>query len=94
LELEVITPQFFELTPNGPKQISFYAKKARGAMARFVVENRIDKTDDLIEFNLAGYSFQKDGSTRVSPVFRKKNQLVFLGVTSILKMLIRRSISL
>jgi len=29
LELEVITPQFFELTPNGPKQISFYAKKKK-----------------------------------------------------------------
>ena len=59
LELEVITPQFFELTPNGPKQISFYAKKARGAMARYVVENRIDKAEDLIDFDLAGYSFQK-----------------------------------
>ena len=73
LELEVITPQFFELTPNGPKQISFYAKKARGAMARYVVENRIDKAEDLIDFDLAGYSFQKNGSSRFSPAFFRKN---------------------
>jgi hypothetical protein len=73
LELEVITPQFFELTPNGPKQISFYAKKARGAMARYVVENRIDKVEDLIDFDLAGYSFQKNGSSRFSPAFFRKN---------------------
>ena len=73
LELEVITPQFFELTPKGPKQISFYAKKARGAMARYVVENRIDKVDDLVQFDLAGYSYNAKESSRFSPVFFRKN---------------------
>ena len=73
LELEVITPQFFELTSKGPKQISFYAKKARGAMARFVVENRIATIEDLIQFNIAGYSYNSKESSRFSPVFFRKN---------------------
>ena len=73
LELEVITPQFFELTSKGPKQISFYAKKARGAMARYVVENRIATIEDLIQFNLAGYSYNSKESSRFSPVFFRKN---------------------
>ena len=73
LELEVITPQFFELTSKGPKQISFYAKKARGAMARYVVENRIATIEDLIQFNLAGYSYNPKESSRFSPVFFRKN---------------------
>ena len=72
LELEVITPQFFELTSKGPKQISFYAKKARGAMARYVVENRIATIEDLIQFNLAGYSYNSKESSRSSPVFFRK----------------------
>jgi cytoplasmic iron level regulating protein YaaA (DUF328/UPF0246 family) len=42
-------------------------------MARYVVENRIDKAEDLIDFDLAGYSFQKNGSSRFSPVFFRKN---------------------
>ena len=73
LELGVITPQFFELTSKGPKQISFYAKKARGAMARYVVENRIDKVEDLIQFDLAGYSYNAKESSQFSPVFFRKN---------------------
>ena len=73
LELEVITPQFFELTPKGPKQISFYAKKARGAMARYVMENRIAKIEDLIQFSLAGYSYNPKESSPFSPVFFREN---------------------
>ena len=73
LELEVITPQFFELTSKGPKQISFYAKKARGAMARYVVENRIATIEDLIQFNLAGYSYNSKESSRFAPAFFRKN---------------------
>ena len=41
LELEVVTPVFFENAASKPKIVSFYAKKARGAMARFVMQNKI-----------------------------------------------------
>jgi len=54
-------------------KLAFTQKKARGAMARYVVENRIDKAEDLIDFDLAGYSFQKNGSSRFSPAFFRKN---------------------
>ena len=41
LKPRVITPMFYEDKPQGPKIVSFYAKNARGAMARFIVENRL-----------------------------------------------------
>ena len=44
-----------------------------GGMARYVVENRIDKVEDLIQFDLAGYSYNAKESSRFSPVFFRKN---------------------
>ncbi len=41
LKLRVITPQFLEDKPGGPKMVSFFAKKARGSMARFIVQHRL-----------------------------------------------------
>jgi cytoplasmic iron level regulating protein YaaA (DUF328/UPF0246 family) len=41
LDLNVITPVFLEDKPEGPRIVSFFAKKARGAMARFILENRL-----------------------------------------------------
>lgn len=62
----VITPQFYELKAGTPKIVSFFAKKARGAMARFIVENRIDRVDGLKDFGLGGYRFvEQDGNTLV-----------------------------
>ncbi len=55
LKLNVVTPQFFELKNGTPKIVSFFAKKARGAMARFIVENRIDRIEGLADFDLGGY---------------------------------------
>ena len=72
LELEVITPKFFELTPNGPKQISFYAKKARGSMAKFILENKIENSKELINFNLDGYKYHKEASSEDNPTFLRK----------------------
>ena len=55
------------------KIISFYAKKARGLMARFIIQNRIKKTDELINFDLDGYKYSKADSTADSPVFLRKS---------------------
>ena len=41
LQLRVVTPEFYEIKNGEPKIVSFFAKKARGAMARFIVENRV-----------------------------------------------------
>ena len=67
--MKVITPTFLENKAGGAKIVSFYAKKARGAMARFVMQNRITDPDALNDFDLGGYSYQPDRSTPEKPVF-------------------------
>ncbi len=69
LDLRVITPQFLELRSGQPKVVSFFAKKARGSMARFIVQNRPRRPEDLTDFDLGGYRYQPDMSTPDSPVF-------------------------
>ncbi len=66
LKPAVVTPQFFELKNGTPKIVSFFAKKARGSMARFIVENRIDRVEGLKDFDLGGYRFvEVDGNKLV-----------------------------
>ena len=69
LNMKIITPTFYENTENGIKIISFYAKKARGAMARYIMENRISDPNSLLEFDLGGYKYQPEKSTLEAPVF-------------------------
>lgn len=69
LKLRVITPVFMEDKGSGPKIVSFFAKKARGAMARFVIQNRVSDPEALREFDLGGYAFQPDLSDDARPVF-------------------------
>ena len=70
LAVPVVTPIFLEQKNGKAKIVSFYAKKARGAMARFVIQNRLKAKDDLKEFCAGGYCFQPDQSDT--------NQLVFM----------------
>lgn len=57
---------------NGPyKIVSFYAKRARGLMARFVIQNRIDQVDGLKDFDLDGYRFESGASEGNRLVFRR-----------------------
>ncbi|MBN2905339.1 MAG: peroxide stress protein YaaA [Rhodobacteraceae bacterium] len=60
LTLRVITPVFMEDRQGGPKIVSFYAKKARGAMARFIVERRLTDPEGLTDFDTGGYRFRPD----------------------------------
>ena len=60
LKLNVVTPVFLENAARKPKIVSFYAKKARGAMARFVIQNKITKTKELMSFDTGGYAYQPD----------------------------------
>ena len=69
LKLRVITPAFMEDKGQGPKIVSFYAKKARGAMARFMVQNRLTDPKDILDFDSGGYAFQPDLSIADKPVF-------------------------
>ena len=61
----------FEDEKNGVfKTISFYAKRARGLMARFIIENRLTKPADLRDFCAEGYQFC-DNSTEELLIFRR-----------------------
>ncbi len=62
LKLRVITPVFMENRNGQAKIVSFFAKKARGSMARFMVQNRLTQPDSLKDFDLGGYRFQADMS--------------------------------
>ena len=72
LDLPVITPTFMEDKPDGPKVVSFHAKRARGALARFAMETRARTPQDLTAWCADGYSFMPDLSTPMAPVFVRK----------------------
>ncbi|OLO13304.1 hypothetical protein BUV99_13540, partial [Corynebacterium diphtheriae] len=57
IQAEIIKPVFLDQKNGKYKVISFYAKKARGLMARFIIENQIKRTEDLKAFNTDGYYF-------------------------------------
>ena len=69
LNLRVITPVFMEEKPDGPKVVSFFAKQARGAMARFIVQRRLTDPDSLTEFDTGGYRHRPDLSEPDKPAF-------------------------
>ena len=69
LKPKVITPVFMEKKNGENKIISFYAKKARGLMARYIIENRVRKIDDLKEFNFENYKYRKELSTETNLIF-------------------------
>ena len=49
--------------------VSFHAKRARGAMARFIVTRRVTGAEGLRDFDLGGYAFDAEASTPDAPVF-------------------------
>ena len=69
LDLDVITPVFMEERAGTAKIISFFAKKARGAMARYIVQNRLRDSAALSAFDIGGYAYQPDMSAPGKPVF-------------------------
>ncbi|MFZ9812469.1 MAG: peroxide stress protein YaaA [Burkholderiaceae bacterium] len=71
LQAQVVSPVFEDEKSGSFKIISFYAKRARGLMARFVIDHRIDTPEAVTEFNLEGYRYAADASTPERPVFRR-----------------------
>ncbi len=72
LKLKVVTPQFYEVKNGKPAIVSFFAKKARGAMARFIVENRVSDVAGLKDFDLGGYRFAETSDDGATLVFRRE----------------------
>ncbi|NLQ19021.1 peroxide stress protein YaaA [Marinomonas sp. M1K-6] len=69
LKAPLISPNFLDEKNGKFKVISFYAKKARGLMARYLIEKRCETLDELKAFDLAGYRYDPQQSTQNSPVF-------------------------
>uniref|UniRef100_UPI004048F1F4 peroxide stress protein YaaA n=1 Tax=Flavobacterium sp. TaxID=239 RepID=UPI004048F1F4 len=57
LKVPVITPEFKDFSNGKLKIISFYAKKARGLMARYLIDHDIDTVEEIKLFNTDGYQF-------------------------------------
>ena len=68
----VITPSFKEDRNGELKMIGFFAKRARGAMARYMIQNRVDTVDGLKGFDLDGYKFQPKLSDDNTLTFTRK----------------------
>jgi len=70
IENKIISPQFKDFKNGKLKIISFYAKKARGLMTRFLIDNNINSSSDIENFNSSGYMFSNDETNNpLEPVF-------------------------
>lgn len=69
LNARIIDTDFKDLKNGQYKIISFYAKKARGMMSRFVISEKINTPDALKQFDVGGYRFNKEQSTATRLVF-------------------------
>ena len=71
LDTQIVTPAFKDMKNGKYKMISFYAKKARGMMTRFIIENSIESAEDLQAFDSGGYQFNPRLSKPGEPVFTR-----------------------
>jgi cytoplasmic iron level regulating protein YaaA (DUF328/UPF0246 family) len=71
LKTTMISPVFKDMKNGKLKIISFYAKKARGMMVRYILDNEINNLEDLRGFDYGGYSYSSEES-------EKMKELVFI----------------
>jgi cytoplasmic iron level regulating protein YaaA (DUF328/UPF0246 family) len=74
LNADIITPVFKDFKGEKYKVISFFAKRARGQMARFIIDNELDEPDGIKEFTTDGYRYNKAESSAREWVFTRKNR--------------------
>lgn len=71
LKVPVITPEFKDYKDGQLKMISFFAKKARGLMVRYIIDTNAETIDDLKGFNYEGYAFDANLSSGNKLVFTR-----------------------
>jgi cytoplasmic iron level regulating protein YaaA (DUF328/UPF0246 family) len=71
LKVPVITPEFKDYKDGKLKMISFFAKKARGLMVRYIIDTNAETIDDLKGFNYEGYAFDSTLSSGNKLVFTR-----------------------
>jgi cytoplasmic iron level regulating protein YaaA (DUF328/UPF0246 family) len=74
LKAEIISPVFKDLSNGKYKIVSFFAKKARGYMTAFIIQNKIKNPERLKEFDVEGYRYSEEDSTPTQPVFLRDTQ--------------------
>lgn len=74
IQAEIIKPVFLDQKNGKYKVISFYAKKARGLMARYILENQLQQVEQLKAFNLEGYYYDAEQSSENTWVFLRDEQ--------------------
>jgi uncharacterized protein len=67
----VIGAKFLNVKDGEARSLMYYAKHARGAMARWIMENRVDRADGLKDFNAGGYTLDASASTDEELVFSR-----------------------
>lgn len=72
LKARVVTPLFRDFKNGQYKVIGFFAKRARGMMARYIISHRILDPDALVHFDAAGYAYSEEYSSEDSPVFLRR----------------------
>ena len=70
----VITPAFKEKKGNDFKMVGFFAKKARGMMSRYIIENEITNPKDILSFDKDVYRYNKKLSSENEPVFTRESK--------------------
>lgn len=71
LKARIIKPIFLDNKNGKYKVISIYAKKARGLMCRYLIQNRLTHPEQLKAFDLEGYEFDEINSTETEWVFKR-----------------------
>jgi cytoplasmic iron level regulating protein YaaA (DUF328/UPF0246 family) len=74
LKADIITPEFKDLKNGTYKVVSFFAKKARGLMTRFILEHKLSKPEELLAFNADGYYYNAALSQSNKPVFTRDRE--------------------
>lgn len=74
LDAQIVKPVFLDEKNGKFKVISFYAKKARGLMSRYIIENRLTTPEQLDNFDSEGYFFDEAASSEQEKVFKRHEQ--------------------
>ena len=72
LNAEIVTPVFKDRASGQYRVLSFFAKKARGEMAAYIIRNRINSPGRLKDFDVDGYRFEEGESTKTRYIFKRK----------------------
>jgi hypothetical protein len=72
INAEIIAPVFKDYKNGKYKIISFFAKKARGQMSAYIIRNKLKDPEDIKDFNIDGYKFNKSASSKSNWVFQRR----------------------